>query len=325
MPVVIAAICMALMLRALPVAAQAPGAAVSSPSVTLSPPTATVGDQLTLTITVEHDAGVSVTAPGFGANLGGLELVSKAPPATTDSAADRSQTTFSYTLTAFSTGTFTVPALVLDYASQAGSTGTVATEATTVTISSVVTADDTDLRPLKPQLSLDSGAPSPAAPVIFVAVFALLTAAGYGLHRRAAERVTMGRRYAVSVALAPHEAARTALDALALSGLAATDPDEYYARLAATVRWYLSGRFGFAAYAMTRSELEREMRRAGIDPWPARLASNVLAEADAVQFASFRPALERRDADLTAAYEIIELTSDSPPPAPPHGETLRPA
>ena len=60
---------------------------------------------------------------------------------------------------------------------------------------------------------------------------------------------------------------------------------------------------------MTRSELERGAERAGIDRWPARVIGNLLEQCDAVEFAAFRPAAERRSADLTAAYEIIELTT----------------
>jgi hypothetical protein len=60
---------------------------------------------------------------------------------------------------------------------------------------------------------------------------------------------------------------------------------------------------------MTRTELQREMSRAGIDRWPARVTANLLEQCDAVQFAGFVPPPERREADLTAAYEIVEITS----------------
>ncbi|MFI5179555.1 MAG: hypothetical protein ACHQO8_13375 [Vicinamibacterales bacterium] len=71
---------------------------------------------------------------------------------------------------------------------------------------------------------------------------------------------------------------------------------------------------------MTRSELERNAAGAHIERWPARLIANLLEQCDAAEFAAFRPALERRAADLTAAYEIVELTADTdvgaaePPP-----------
>jgi len=278
--------------------------------VTMAPATATVGDRLALTITVDHRAGVTVTGPGFGGDYGGFDLVQIAPPSDAPAAGGRVRTTFVYTLAAFRTGSFTVPALAVSFTTADGRVGSVATGQASVTIRSVLTEGDAALRPLKPQLDIDTGAPSAVAPALFVAVFAALTAAGYALHRRiAATRPPALAAEAPAPAPPAGATARAALDALAASGLAASNPVEYYARIAATVRGYLSERFDFAAYAMTRSELERGAAGSGVDRWAARLAANLLEQCDAVQFAGFLPAPERREADLTAAYEIIELTA----------------
>jgi hypothetical protein len=89
-----------------------------------------------------------------------------------------------------------------------------------------------------------------------------------------------------------------------------------YAAIAAITRAYLTGRYDFPAFAMTRRELQRGMTRAGVDRWPARLVANLLEQCDAVQFGGFVPAPTRVDADLTAAYEIVQLTAPPPPPSP---------
>jgi hypothetical protein len=74
---------------------------------------------------------------------------------------------------------------------------------------------------------------------------------------------------------------------------------------------------------MTRSEIEDAMTNRGIDRWPARLAADLLAKCDSVEFAGFRPAPERVDADLTGAYEIIELTREpDAAPTPPGAEGI---
>jgi hypothetical protein len=174
----------------------------------------------------------------------------------------------------------------------------------------VLVPGDTSLRPLKPQLDIHEPAPSPVVPALFVAAFAGLTAFGYVLHRRAAALRPAYR--GVIDALPPPSAealARQQLQQLVDDGLAERDVAEYYTRIASVVRGYLSARFAFPAYAMTRRELEREMRRSGIDRWPARVTANLLEQCDAVEFAQFRPAPARRAADLTAAYEILDLTS----------------
>jgi hypothetical protein len=38
----------------------------------------------------------------------------------------------------------------------------------------------------------------------------------------------------------------------------------------------------------------------------------LLEQCDAVLYAGYRPALERADADLTAAYEIVEMSRPAP-------------
>ena len=279
-------------------------------SITASPAHATVGDQITLTITVEHDTATTVEGAGFGADVGPFEIIAVASPHTKPRG-DGSLTTIAYTLAAFHTGDLTVPPQTIAYRDTSGS-GTLTTNATTVTVASVLSPGDAELRPLKAQIDLGDPAPSPIVPVLFVAAFAALTAFGYVLVRRAAAIVPMPAPAAPVFAAIPpsaHDIARTALDAIAAADLGAADAPEYYARIAATVRTYLSTRFEFPAYAMTRRELERNATSSGIDRWPARVIGNLLEQCDAVEFATFRPAPERRAADLTAAYEIIELTT----------------
>ncbi len=278
-------------------------------STTVEPTRATVGDRITLTIVVEHDASTTVDGAGFGADAGEFEIVAVAPPRT-EAHNGASRTTLAYTLTAFHTGGLTMPPQTITYRGPDGS-GTLTADAPTVTITSVLGPGDTELRPLKPQLDLEDPAPAPVVPALFVALFAGLTAFGYFLVRRAIAigPLPIDAPAAVSPPPSAHEAALGALDAITAEDVAGKDVAEYYARIAATVRGYLSARFAFPAYAMTRSELERGMAGAGIERWPARLIANLLEQCNAVEFAAFRPAPERRTADLTAAYEIVELTA----------------
>ncbi len=278
-------------------------------SATVDPVRATVGDRITLTIVVDHAAATTVEGAGFGADAGAFEIVAVAPPRTEAQGA-ASRTTIAYTLTAFRTGNLKIPPQSIVYRAIDGN-GTIATDPLTVTIVSVLAPGDATLRPLKSQIDLAEPAPPPFVPALFVGGMAALTALGFVLMRRAAAIRPLVAAAATGVAHqpSPRDRARAALDAIATGDLAATDAAEYYARVAATVRVYLSAQFDVPAYAMTRSELERGAAAAGIDRWPARLIANLLEQCDAVEFAAFRPAAERRAADLTAAYEIVELTA----------------
>ena len=285
-------------------------------AVRVTPETATVGDRLQLTIEVEHDDAFTVEGPGFGDSFGKLELIAIADPRT-ESRDGVSRTVFAYTLAAFATGVVGLPPLPVRWRGAAGE-GELSTPAQTITIESVLAPNESELRPLKPQLDIADPAPSAVVPIAFVAAFAALTALGYVLVSRALGERPAGAAATLEIALTPAEAARASLDALAVADAAGRDPAWYYGSIAATVRRYLSERYGFPAYAMTRTELQSHMTREELGRWPARLTANLLEGCDAVQFAGFAPAPERADADLTAAYEIIQLTQ-------PAGETPAPS
>jgi hypothetical protein len=272
-------------------------------STTIEPGDITVGDRMALTIVVEHAADVTVEGPGFDADFGDVEIVEIEEPRV-DERDDSSTTTLRYIVTSFAPGEASVPPLPVTYRGPSGEE-TILTNVLFVSVQSVLSPGDTSLRPLKPQLGIDEGAPTPALPALFVALMAGLTAFGYWLLRHAIDARPVALPH-VTAPASPVEQARARLDALAAGPR--DDVDAYYAEIAATVRAYLSARFGFGAYAMTRRELQRGMARAGIDRWPARVTANLLEQCDAVQFARFRPPPERMDADLTAGYEIIELT-----------------
>lgn len=86
------------------------------------------------------------------------------------------------------------------------------------------------------------------------------------------------------------------------------DPVSAYRSLAASVRTAVGQRYGFPAQALSTNEVQRRMEGEGIDKWHARLVSRLLEECDAVVYAGYRPALERRRTDLTTAREIVEGT-----------------
>lgn len=276
-------------------------------SAALAPATATVGDRLTLTIVVDASPGTTIESAGFAADAGGPEVVDVQAPRTEPHGAVQ-RTTLVSTLVAFQTGAITVPPQRVTYRGADGD-GELESEPLRVSINSVLAPGDEGLRPLKPQIDLGDSAPPAVVPALLVAAFAALTAFGYALHRRVST-LPAPVAYAVPVGAAPLPAATAdeALDAIAVSGLSETDVGEYYAQIAATVRSYLSERFSFSAYAMTRSEVERAMTAHGIEQWPAHLTANLLAQCEAAEFAAFRPASQRRVADLVTAREIIALT-----------------
>ena len=88
-----------------------------------------------------------------------------------------------------------------------------------------------------------------------------------------------------------------------------TDPANAYRTLASDVRRVLSRRYGIPAAALTADEIALRMEAEGLDRWQTRLVSGLLDECDAVIYAGYRPATERRLSDLNMAREIVEAGS----------------
>lgn len=274
-------------------------------SVSAEPARATVGDRIAVTAVVAHAAATVIEAadPSFGR----LELLAEYPPVTTDDGSGRATTTLRWDVAAFETGAIEAPPIELRY-SGPDESGVLITGPLSVTIVPVTAPEDVTLQPLKPQLEIPEAPPPPVVPASVVAAMLLFTLAGYWLVRQAIATRPLAPARPPASRPRPEDIARRRLTALGDAGLAERDPREYYARLATIVRRYLSDRYGFPAYAMTRSEIEGGMAAAGVDRWPAHLTANLIEQADAAQFAGFEPALERRRGDLAAAFEIVQLT-----------------
>jgi hypothetical protein len=113
--------------------------------------------------------------------------------------------------------------------------------------------------------------------------------------------------------MSPEDSARLVLDKTGAAFGADDDFVAYYRSIGVTVRTYLTERHGFPAFALTTRELESEMLRRGLDRWQVRVAGGLLTQCDSVVYAHYRPAHERADADLTAAYEIVEMSRPAEP------------
>jgi len=170
-------------------------------------------------------------------------------------------------------------------------------------VSTLGSADSLELRPLPGPVAI-SGARSPllrpaigaGAAIAVLLLASLLFLAGRRLWRRL-------RPPRPGEDQAPLPPSLTGPEALLHS-----DPVAAYRALAAVVRSVVGERYEIPAPALTSRELERRMEAEGIDRFRARLVGGFLQECDAVVYAGYRPALERREADMTMAREIVETT-----------------
>lgn len=153
--------------------------------------------------------------------------------------------------------------------------------------------------------ALLDAAPGPIVPVLFVAVFAILTAAGYLLHVRILQASTPPP----AETRPPDERAGAALDAAA--PLADIDARAYYGCIAAALRAYLAERFRLPDHALPRAEFEALAAAAGIDTATAQLVASLLERCDAARLGGDAGDEARRVADLAAAREIIACAAQT--------------
>jgi hypothetical protein len=267
----------------------------------------TVGDRFFYVVTLDVEAGTQVSVSPDG--LPPFLALAGPPQVSTESeAGGRARLRLSLALAAFAPGELPLPPVRLAYTEPSGETGVIETISTALVVQSVLPAGEVTPRDLKPQAEIATDGASLLLPVTGAVLLAVILLALAVRWLRTRRRPPVSAPVAAPAEATLEDLARAELDRAGIEFAAGGDYVPYYLTLALTVRGYLSQRFGFPAFALTTRELQDAMVRSGVDRWQARLASGLLSQCDAVVYASYRPARERADADLTAAYEIVEMS-----------------
>ena len=270
-------------------------------SVRLSRSSALIGEHLTMEVRITVPSGATVElTPGTpswsGVELVGVDEVTQVP------GADGVLWYIQARVAPFAPGAVDfAPSVAVVQGSEA-----TAVELPAVPLTAVATlAADAELvlSPLPPPVAID-GAESPllkpaiaAGGLLGAALLSLVT---WFLLRRLRSAL---RR--------PGPAVEAPVVPVSLDGaeqLLQSDPVGAYRLMSSVVKNELARRYGLRATALTSTELRRRLETEG-DRWEARLVGGLLEECDSVIYAGYRPAAERREADLTMAREIVEVAS----------------
>jgi len=293
-------ILMALVIAAVPLATGTLAQEVPADRVELSQPSAFIADrvQATFHVMVPAEATVEVT-PGTP-SWAGVELVSIGPPTFVPRGA-QTEWVFEATLAPFIPGQLRFAPSVAIISGAEVTSRTLPPVPFTV-VPTLGPDDPLVLTPLPPPLAI-AGAESPflrpALALGVVTVLVVLALLSWWLARRGLKRPGAAQAPAASPGRAPALVdAEAAIDA---------DPVTAYRVMSSVVKSALARRHGLHATALTSTELRRRLEDQGVDRWHARLVGGLLEECDAVIYAGYRPALERRQADLNMAREIVEV------------------
>ena len=286
-------------------------------AVALSPAEPKLGDPLSLTLTVESEAGVTVEMPAFGEALGRFSIIDFTPREETrpDGVSVASQR---YTLQPPMSGRQRIPPLRIEYldARPGYADGDeeyreLLSEEITIEVASVLPDGEVagELRPVRPPLpELGRGFIARTWPWLVTGV-AALAALGFAVavwQRRAVER----RR------VTAYDRAMRRLDALARRGLPLPGAaDAWYVELSDIVRRFIEDQYGVRAPELTTEEFLQEARRSAELSGPRReLLSAFLERCDRVKFAAYSPEQRESKEALTLARRFLGEHSRAPEP-----------
>jgi hypothetical protein len=264
-----------------------------------------LSDCPTLTLTIDHEEGVTVEKPLFADKLGKFNIKDcREPLARTNNGRVIEQQVL--TLEPTEAGRLRIDPIAVQYTDRRPNADarekTIETGPLSVEVTSVVGDKTPTLAELHP----------PAAPVELSSGFArwiwtgvvLAVVAGAAfvwLHRRGRQKAVVAAR-----ALTAEELANLELDRLVESGLADRDVKQFYVELTGIVRRYIERTTGVRAPEQTTEEFLREISRAKTFGEDVRMRlGDFLEAADLVKFAAHQPRPEDVDESVRRARVFI--------------------
>lgn len=288
-----------LLLAVMPAFAQ--GSVTASLTTDLSVPV--IGDVVPLELSVTHPAGWRIIPPSLGRQWGELEIVAQHPPQIAQNASGTETTTQRIDAQVFSLGEIQTPPLTITVVDTAGQTSQHEVAPLTLTIQSVLSEGDTDLRDIKPQAAMEI---PPISPVLIggvaLGVLAVVVLATLFARRLRRAPVMIDKR---SIGQRTHDEL-THVQRLNL--IEQDDYKQHYALVSKIVREYIEGIYHISALDRTTSEVMSAFEEVNILPEHARFAGELLYTCDLVKFSKLVPTPEEAQQIVEMARQFIFMT-----------------
>ena len=277
----------------------------------------TVGDPITLTLTVTHPPDYRVTFPRLPHSWGAFEVRDQSAVENVANPDGTRATRQSVEAVLFETGEFTFPDVSLTVRDTAGKVHDVTVPGTSVTVVSVRTPGDEDPRDIKPPAEVDQ---PPFAEftrtvyqrgwIIAGAVLALLlVVAVFLLMRRGGAAAPVDTR-------SPHQIALEDLHRIEALDLPSQSRfKEHYTLVTDCIRRYLEGAFNTRALDRTTDELRASLDSSAMAPDHADMTMRLLEESDLVKFTGLPPGVDDAKASTVRALSLVVMTAPSEPTA----------
>jgi hypothetical protein len=265
----------------------------------------TVGDPITLLVSVEHAPGTRVAWPD-SLELGPFEILGAraSGPIARD---DVSVSSLTLTLAAYELGELEIPSFQVAVVGPQGDSTLLSSDRFGIRVESVGLDEGGDIRGLKGPLGI------PLSPVrIALWALALLLAgalalAAYRRRRRKGEQPQ--GRIPAAPPRPPHEVALEALARLEASPLLERgEVKEYHIRVSDILRTYVEGRFRVPALEMTTRDILSGLETVGVEASVKEGFRSFLDRCDMVKFAKHRPDAGTSREVLALGRRLVEET-----------------
>lgn len=270
-----------------------------------------IGDWITVHVDITHPPGISPRTV-IGDTLNGFVVVKRGVP----EPAGETGTRADLVVARYDSGTAILPSLPVFYSAPGDTTThTISTNPLVLTVRTVPVDTSAEIRDVKPPMTI----PLTAGEIALIVTLLLLVTGGvyaYVRYRRRPKPVIP----VTEPAPPPRPAHVIALEELAIvkekklwqQGLV----KQYYSEVTEVVRRYFENRFRFMALEQTTDEIMNALRRIGGTNPVHEESERMLRTADLVKFAKYQPEIAEHEEILRSAYDIVEKTRSSAPPAP---------
>ena len=267
---------------------------------------ATIGDEINYKITVDFPENIEVFFPETQDKIGGLTVKDFA---VSDIKRDEGRITreLNYVLETYKTSSYIISAFDIKYKEKLKSEIEVAkTPEIFVEVVTVLDADASDVRGIKPPVSLDKRYFK--LYIIIAIVFGVLLLVAivlhYVYHRKQAETES------IPEPLSAYQIAYNDLESLRAMDLVSKGQiKEYYYRLSNIVRHYIENRFKLMAPERTTEEFLLEMTVTGkLSGVHKELVGNFLEHCDMVKFAAYGPDSREIESSFNSAKKLVDET-----------------
>jgi len=274
-------------------------------NVTVTPDTATIGDEITVLIEADYPKDMELSEPAVK-STDNTFVVAPNPEIKSKTKGDRKYDEYKFKISAFAKGEVELPLFEFFYYDSKGNQNSRMAPITTVYIKSVLPANT---KPDSLQLKDIIGPKS--LPILWWpyivggAILILLGAALYYFYKRKT------RDFVIPEAPPepPFDVAIRRLNALKVEYLPQKGKyKQYYVTLSEIIRYYIEGRFEVKAVESTTYELKRIFKHPDLTRDQIKEILDFLGRADLVKFAKQVPALEMPNKDYEQVLNFVIST-----------------